>query len=550
MTTLHIRSAAPSESTRPMTTITNPILPGFHPDPSICRVGEWYCIATSTFHWFPGVRIHRSRDLANWELCPSPLTRVSQLNMRGIADSGGIWAPCLTHTPAKNGQPGKFWLIYTVVHSRGFAMSDFPNYLVTAESIDGPWSEPIYLNSSGFDPSMFHDEDGRHWMLNMVWDHRQGNHAFDGILLQEYDEQKQRLIGERKNIFKGTEIKVTEGPHLYKHDGKYYLMVAEGGTYWEHAVTIARSDKIDGPYEVDPQYPMMTAVHDPSLPIQKSGHASLVETPEGEPILAHLGGRPVGEHRRCILGRETSLQRCEWTDDGWLRLKDGGREPQLHVELPWETEVRPAKRSFRCEFDGPEIPPQFQSLRVPIDDSWLSLTERPGWCRLHGRESLFSRQVQSLIATRVCDFKTHASTRLEFSPKNYQQMAGLLAYYDTRDWYYIHITANDEGKRVLRLSLALDGVYDDGFAEDIVLPDEGPVDLRAEIDHAVLRMYYQLPGQDKPTQFGPDLDATVLSDDYGEGVDHFTGAFYGIACQDLSGTRLPADFEWFEYGEG
>lgn len=159
--------------------IQNPILRGFNPDPSILRVGDDYHIATSTFEWFPGVQIHHPRDLVNWRVLAQPLSRVSQLDMRGNGDSGGIWAPCLSYSD------GLFYLIYTDVKT--FSMiagfKDTHNYLVTAEKIEGPWSEPAFLNSSGFDPSLFHDDDGKKWFLNMVWDHRMGKNQFGGILL-------------------------------------------------------------------------------------------------------------------------------------------------------------------------------------------------------------------------------------------------------------------------------------------------------------------------------------------------------------------------------
>jgi len=146
--------------------IENPVIRGFNPDPSICRVGDDYYIATSTFEWFPGVQIHQSRDLANWILVGQVLDRASQLDMRGNPDSCGVWAPALSYNN------GLFWLAYTNVRRFDGNYKDTPNYLVTASSIDGPWSNPVYLNASGFDPSLFHDTDGKQWLVNMVWDHR------------------------------------------------------------------------------------------------------------------------------------------------------------------------------------------------------------------------------------------------------------------------------------------------------------------------------------------------------------------------------------------
>lgn len=527
--------------------LKNPILPGFHPDPSICRAGEWFYIATSTFHWFPGVRIHKSKDLVNWELCPSPLTRKSQLDMRGVPDSGGIWAPCLSYTEPQSGKPGKYWLIYTNVRSLGNGQSDFPNSLVTAEAIDGPWSEPISLNASGFDPSMFHDDDGKHWLVNMVFDHRTDRSSFGGILLQEYDHDQQRLVGKPRNIFKGTELDSTEAPHLYKRDGLYYLMTAEGGTFWDHAVTVARSKNIEGPYEVDPTNPILTSRHNPSLPIQKAGHASLVEGPNGQWVLVHLAGRPIGEHRRCLLGRETCIQPVVWSDDGWIRLASGRHTPEAEVTLDIPAADNSRARATRERFDNGAISPDLQSLRVPMDPSWISTTDRPGYCRIYGRDGLFSLFDQSLIARRVQAFRCMAETTVEFAPETFQHMAGLIAYYDTRDWFYAHITADDNGNKLLRLSSSTEGNYKDAICPDVALPKDESVDIRCVIESETLRFRYRV-GADWH-ELGPELDATVLSDDFGVGWDHFTGAFIGICCQDLTGQKHHADFGRFEYAE-
>src|SRR6476659_7004003 len=222
-----------------MANISNPILRGFNPYPSIVRVGDDYYIATSTFEWYPGVQIHHSRDLVNWRLVTRPLRRKSQLDMRGDPDSCGIWAPCLSH----DGE--QFHLIYTDVKrygrtsvggAAGASLRDFHNFMVTAKTIDGEWSDPVHVNSSGFDPSLFHDDDGKKWFLNMVWNYRTasigGNPrspAFDGILLQECDAKAGKLVGPVRNIFRGTPLGLVEGPHLHKRNGWYYLTTAEGG---------------------------------------------------------------------------------------------------------------------------------------------------------------------------------------------------------------------------------------------------------------------------------------------------------------------------------
>jgi xylan 1,4-beta-xylosidase len=265
--------------------IENPILTGFNPDPSIVRVGDDYYIATSTFEWFPGVQIHHSRDLIHWRLIARPLSRPSQLNMLGDPDSCGIWAPCLTF------DAGQFYLVYTDVKrygrtsqagSAGASLRDFHNYLVTSASIDGPWSDPVFLNSSGFDPSLFHDDEGRKYLVNMLWDHRPGRNRFGGIVLQEYSPVEQRLVGPRHLIFEGTRLGFTEAPHLYRREGFYYLIVAEGGTGWGHAVTMARSRSLTGPYELHPDVHVLSARDRPDAALQRAGHADLFLTQPGD----------------------------------------------------------------------------------------------------------------------------------------------------------------------------------------------------------------------------------------------------------------------------
>ena len=195
-----------------MTLIQNPILKGFNPDPSIIRVKDDYYIATSTFEWFPGVQIHHSKDLQHWQLITRPLDRISQLNLIGVPDSCGVWAPCLSY------DKGILYLVYSNVKSFDGVWKDTPNFLVTSNDITGNWSAPIYLNSSGFDGSLFHDDDGRKYFLSMITDQRRGR-LFGGIVLQEYCNKAKKLIGKQQLIFEGSALGCTEAPHIYKRNG-------------------------------------------------------------------------------------------------------------------------------------------------------------------------------------------------------------------------------------------------------------------------------------------------------------------------------------------
>jgi xylan 1,4-beta-xylosidase len=532
--------------------IRNPILRGFNPDPSILRVSDDYYIATSTFEWFPGVQIHHSRDLINWRLLTRPLRRASQLDMRGDPDSCGVWAPDLTYAD------GRFWLIYTDVKrygrttvggASGASLRDFHNYLVTAETIDGEWSDPIYINSSGFDPAIFHDDDGRKYVANMLWDHRPGRNRFAGIVVQEYSHEGRTLVGERRLVFEGTPLGLTEGPHIYKRDGWYYLLVAEGGTSWGHAVTLARSRSLWGPYEVHPGGPLVTARDRPDAPLQKAGHADLVETQDGETYITYLCSRPIPNRGRSTLGRESAIQPLVWGADGWPRTIDGDALPQAEARAPALPEQPWPTTPERAKFDAAELPIEFQWLRTPVPEELFSLAARPGWLRLFGRETLGSLFSQALVARRQQAHCYSASTLMEFAPTHYQQAAGLVCYYNGAKFHYLHVTHQEGVGRCLQVMSALpDSPQGDAFTRPIPLPD-GPIELRVEVDFERMRFAWRPTGE--AWWWLPELfDASILSDEASApGLPNFTGAFVGMACQDLSGSRRAADFKWFEYRE-
>lgn len=519
--------------------IQNPILRGFNPDPSMIRVGDDYYIATSTFEWFPGVEIHHSRDLVNWRVLTHPLTRTSQMDLRGNPSSGSIWAPNLTY------DNGIYYLLYTDVKSRRGPFKDLHNYLVTATHITGPWSEPIYINSSGFDPCLFHDDDGRKWLFNMLWDYRKGRPKFAGIVMQQYSKEEGRLTGPVRNVFKGTDIGVTEGPNMYKHGGYYYMLCAEGGTGYNHAGTLARSKTIDGPYEADPNYPLLTTVNDPEHPLLKAGHGALVETQTGEWYIAHLCARPLPGRMLSPLGRETSLQKVEWTEDGWLRLAGGGRLPSVHVPAPalppHPFEAEPAKD----DFDGQTLSLRFSTLRVPADDSWLSLQERSGCLRLYGRESLYSLHTQSMVARKLQHFRCEIETCVEFEPSNFNQMAGLVLYYDDEDHFYLRISHDEEQGKQIAVVTSRRGIYDEPEGACLTIEGWERCYLLVRINYDAAQFYCSQDGAEW-IAVGDTLDMGQLSDEF-EGKLGFTGTFAGLCVQDLNGTRLHADFDYFRY---
>ena len=543
--------------------IQNPILKGFNPDPSICRAGEDYYIATSTFEWFPGVQIHHSRDLKNWRLIKRPLERVSQLDMRGNPNSGGVWAPCLSY------HDGQFWLIYSDVKVVSGAWKDTHNYLVTCDTIDGEWSEPIYLNSSGFDPSLFHDDDRKKYLLNMVWDHRSYNHSFYGIILQEYCHKQKKLIGPTKMIFKGTDFQLTEAPHIYKLNGYYYLLTAEGGTTYAHVATMARSKQLEGPYEVHPQNPLITARHTPDNILQKAGHASIVKTHTDEWYLVCLVGRPIRgagsaavvsgrnedvsedlmDRGYCPLGRETAIQKLEWKND-WPYVI-GGNAPSETTESPDMPEVKlEAGYDIKDDFDDDKLNIHFQTLRIPLGEDIATLKECKGHLRLYGRESFTSQFIQAFVARRWQHFYFDAETKLEFEPTSFQQMAGLACYYNTMNWASLHVTWDEEKGKILDLMTAENGKFEHPIAgKEITIPESAKaVYIRVQIRNETYSYFYSFDG-DTWVEVPVKLDTYKLSDDFVSGGGFFTGAFVGMHCQDGTGNKLPADFDYFRYEE-
>ncbi|MEV6191865.1 family 43 glycosylhydrolase [Streptomyces sp. NPDC051920] len=545
--------------------IRNPVLTGFHPDPSLLRVGQDYYLATSTFEWLPGVALHHSRDLVHWEYLGGALTEERLLDLVGVPDSGGVWAPCLSFAD------GLFHLVYSDVKSLAGAFKDVHNYVVTASAPTGPWSDPVSVAGQGFDPSLFHDTGpdgtGRSWLLWLEWDHRPGDNAFAGILLQEWDRAARRLRGPVHRVFTGTELGRTEGPHLYRRDGWYYLVTAEGGTSWAHAVTVARSRDITGPYVPDPAGPLLTSAGDERLGLQKAGHGSLVETPDGDWYLAHLAARPLTPRGACVLGRETAIQHVRWTDHGWPRVDGdaGAARPAAQVPAPasvarsGQVPASPSTARSAPAWQRPGSPsglpgPEWMTLRRHPDPRWLTAAPESGGLRLYGEESLSSRHRQSLVARRQQHTRFRFEATVSFAPGAPQQMAGVVHFYNTGLWHYAHLTRDERLGRVLRLAVCDRGRYSETSAP-VPVPDEEPVRLRLTGLHDEAAFAWWDTRTRTWSPLGPALDATRLSDEHatvGDADGHFsdwgfTGAVVGLCAQDLTGARLPADFTGVTY---
>lgn len=520
--------------------INNPVLRGFNPDPSMIRVGQQYYIAVSSFEWMPGVRVYESSNLVEWSYCTDIIT--NQLDLRGRPHNCSVWAPQLSY------YEGLFYLIYSDVRSTKKPFKDVHNYCITSPSIHGPWSEPIYLNSSGFDPSLYHDDDGRKWLLNALWDHRMTeSNKSSGIVMQEYDPTLQKLIGSPIKVFDCTEFKKTEAPHIYKRNGFYYLITAEGGTGTDHVVTVARSKNIIGPYEVDPQNPMLTSYDTPDAALQCAGHASFVETPQGEWYMAHLCTRPI-EGKYAILGRETAIQKVYWDNEGWLRLTEGGdtgHTPEVQVEAPHGVVLHHDKEKsnlaiFQDNFDGATLHKEWNTLRILADDQWCSLKERKGYLRIKAGESPQSLFAHHLLAIRQQDFHFYAETSLDYEPNYFLQMAGLMLYLSDERYLYAYVSYDNQDGKTLSIMSSIDNEFE-AILVQTNLKVNVPIQLAVEVYDTKAQFKFKIGDETSWKLLGESYNISFLS-------GGFTGNFVGIAVHDLNQFEGSyADFEYFHY---
>jgi xylan 1,4-beta-xylosidase len=554
--------------------ISNPVLKGFYADPSMIRVGDTYYIANSTFEWFPGVQLHESKDLVHWNALPAALSTTELVNMSGNPASGGIWAPDLSYAD------GTFWLVYTDVKIVGGAFKDCINYLTTAKDIHGPWSAPIRLNGIGFDASLFHDADGRKYLVQQTWDHREYHHAFNGISCTEFDVPSMRLKPETERVlWRGDYVKLPEGPHLYRKDGFYYLFAAEGGTTYSHHEVVARSRTLDGEsFEGSPSNPFLTNFDTPRAYLQKQGHGALVDTPSGEWYYASLCGRPwhqeteseVDPRGWCTLGRETSLQKVDWDEDGWPYVV-GGHGGTRFVEAPTDAVVTEAPaagsaaargdnegygdNSQHDDFDDASgtLDARWNTLRVPFSPAMGHVDAGKHALVLRGQGSLSNPFELSLVARRWQAVNFDAGVSVSIDPRDYRVMAGLVNIYNDQNWSWIFVTRDEKRGRVIEVAQNDRNHYTSYLQDAAVQVPEGVDSVRFRVRVRTQTYAYEYSFDDGATWSAVPvtLDAKILSDDYvlQEYGGFFTGAFVGLAAVDYSGYGQEATFRSFDYKE-
>ncbi|WP_373232966.1 glycoside hydrolase family 43 protein [Cohnella sp.] len=517
------------------TTFRNPILPGCYPDPSICRVGEDYYMVTSSFEYFPGVPLFHSRDLIHWRQLGHVLDRPSQLDLDGTPCSKGIYAATIRY------HAGLFYMITTFVESATGARR---NFYVTTDNPAGSWSDPVWLEGApGIDSSLFFDDDGRaYFMANRRPPSGQQYPRHMEIWLQEVDVTNGTLIGESYSLWDGALkfVHAQEGPHIYKVNGYYYLLIAEGGTGHTHSVSIARSERLTGPYEGCKSNPILTHRQlGRQADIVNVGHADLVETQDGEWWMVCLGSRPYGGYYR-NLGRETFLVPISW-EDGWPIVNPGKGIVELALPRPSLPGRRWSTLPTCDHFDGETLDYRWNFLRTPRGDFW-SLQARPeGGLSLRLKPETITRfENPSFVGRRQQHMNFSVRTAMSFVPVGEGEAAGLVLL-QNNDYQFRCMYEWVEGRRTVRLIERRGGV-ERMLAEHPV--DADRVYFKVEAVGQQYRFAYALRSE-AWIDLGGDADGTILSTDVAGG---FVGAYIGLyATSDRHPSDNAALFEWFEY---
>lgn len=510
-------------------TFTNPILPGFYPDPSVCRVGQDYYLVCSTFAYYPGVPIFHSRDLVNWTQIGHVLDSPSQLPLDGVKQSEGIFAPTIRY------HNGVFYMITTNVGQGG-------NFVVTAEDPAGPWSDPYYLNTPGIDPSLFFDEDGKVYYVG-TRPAPEGEKYFGNweVWLQEFDLSTMSVVGETYGLWRGAlrDAVWPEGPHIYKVNGYYYLLIAEGGTGHEHAVTVARSESITGPYIGNPGNPILTHRHlGRDYPVVNVGHCDLVETQNGEWWSVGLASRIYGGYYR-NLGRETFLFPVAW-EDGWPVMSPGTGKLEMTYPKPNLPHIKKHIPAVCDHFDE-KLDYKWNFLRTPRE-VFYSLTERPGYLGLKLRPERISELVNpSFVGRRQQHIDFAASTFMEFTPLNDKEEAGVVLL-QSNDFHYRFVCTRKGDGNVICLVKCAGGQVE-------VLKEQPIHGTKITLKVAAIgqdfSFYYRCEGSEEFKPLIENVDGRILSTDVAGG---FVGTEMGLyASSNGSSSENTAYFDWFEY---
>jgi alpha-N-arabinofuranosidase len=488
-------------------------------------------LVTSTFEYFPGLPVFHSRDLVHWRQIGHVLNRASQLPLHKVRASGGLYAPTIRFWD------GTFYVINTLVDGK----TKSGNFIVTATNPAGPWSEPYWLeDADGIDPSLYFDDDGRAWYVGTRLKPNGDYEGHTEIWLRELDLKSMRLVGETYVLWDGALKKViwAESPHIYKVNGSYYLMIAEGGTAHDHAVTMARSSAITGPYQPNPRNPILTHRHlGLNYPIVGTGHADLVQTQNGDWWMVCLAMRPYGGYYY-NLGRETFLVPAAW-EDGWLIVNPGIGRVEFESLAPNLPEHRWDALPSRDDFDELSLGFHWNSLRAP-SDTFATLSKRAGCLRLHLRpERLSEESDPSFVGRRQQHIHFRAETVLEFTPQHSNECAGLALVQNSQFHFLMIVTQTTHP--VIQLIRRAQGI-EELLAEQTI--NAGKVSLRVEAHEQAYHFYFA-EEPDKWNLLAENVDGRILSTPVAGG---FVGAYLGMyASSNGQSSTNNADFDWFEY---
>lgn len=505
----------------------NPVLAGFYPDPSIVQVGADYYLVNSSFCYFPGLPLFHSRDLVNWAQIGNVIDRPSQLDFTGLGLSRGIFAPSISY------HDGTFYLVTTCVDCGG-------NFVVTAKNPAGPWSDPVWLPEvGGIDPSLFFDNDGEAWIINN--EEPVGGSTYDGhraLWVHQFNPLTLSTFGPRTMIVNGGSNLAEkpiwiEGPHIFRHNGRLYLIAAEGGTSVQHSQVVFKADKVTGPWQPYAGNPILTQRHlDPNrpYPVTSTGHADFVQTPGGQWWATFLATRPY-EGNLYNTGRETFLMKVRWID-GWPVMTSGDElVPYVapRPDLPVQTAPAiPMTGNFtlREEFDGP-LPDYWVTMRMPKED-WYDLKSEPGAITLKARPASIGGFVQpSFLGRRQQHTYATVTAAMRYVLRNDGDRAGLVALQNDQ-YYYFFGLQNIDGNILLVLDKrAGPGEPVDGRTiKSKPLPAVPPssIELRIEARAAEYSFRYRLPAGGWQLLAG-NVDGTLLSTEVAQG---FVGATIGM----------------------
>jgi len=429
----------------------NPILPGFYPDPSICRRGDDYFLINSTFSYFPGIPIFHSKDLVHWKQIGNALNRPSQLKLDGLGISSGVYAPAIEY----NEKNQTFYIINTVVGGIG-------NFIVKTKDPFKDWSEPIRLPEvKGIDPSLYFDDDGKSYL---VCSQASPNPKWSGhtvLWMHEFDAETDKASAERCLVVDGGPDTIQhprwlEGPHIYKEKGYYYLMAAEGGTQSGHKEVIFRSKHVKGPYIPAPNNPILTQLGLPSErpdKVTNVGHADLIKTPKGEWFAVFLGCRPYSDEQ-FNTGRETFMLPVKWIDEFPVILEKNTLVPAVvnKLDIASTGETQTGNFSWRDVFNKPQLDMKWLMLRTPREQ-WWKLSK--GQLELEALPRSLSQMVNSaFICRRQQHLNFEAETAVHFAPKTEKELAGIAYFQNDKNYFVLGKTLKGNKQMVVLLQIA------------------------------------------------------------------------------------------------